>query len=317
MTLLNSPRSRIVVGSATIAIASLCLLFAHQISGAQAARQAALADDAHSTAQMLPRPDASPVVVELFTSEGCSSCPPADALLARLDRDQPVPGANIIVLGEHVDYWDYLGWHDRFSSALLTERQRKYQTFFNLGDIFTPQMVVNGAAQFAGNDDLGITKAIEAAAAAKPVPLQFTGVEVRRDSVAFTLQDGPDTPGSLNVYAALVDPVDTTEVRSGENGGRTLHHAGVVRALEQHASDWRMKNLGKHPEAPFTVQYREPANLDGMRLVVFVQSKPMGPILGAAQCLLSTAPVDSAAVRGETALISRCPAPAASATAAR
>src|SRR5437870_1199702 len=90
----------------------------------------------------------TPVVVELFTSEGCSDCPPADALLEKLIATQPVAGAEIIALGQHVDYWDRLGWKDRFSSAAVTKRQQQYQTRFNTDSIYTPQMVVDGRSEF-------------------------------------------------------------------------------------------------------------------------------------------------------------------------
>ena len=111
-------------------------------------------------AQTAPNQSRTPVLVELFTSEGCSSCPPADALLAKLSRDQPVASAQIIILGEHVDYWDHLGWRDRFSSAQYTERQRQYGSRLKVDDIYTPQMVVNGSEQFVGNDAAHALRAI-------------------------------------------------------------------------------------------------------------------------------------------------------------
>src|SRR5271163_1761135 len=102
----------------------------------------------------------TPVLVELFTSEGCSSCPPADALLAKLSRDQPLEGADIIVLEEHVAYWDGQGWHDRFSSHEYTDRQSEYCTRLGANDAYTPQMIVDGTAQFVGNDAQHALKAI-------------------------------------------------------------------------------------------------------------------------------------------------------------
>ncbi len=268
----------------------------------------------------------TPVVVELFTSEGCSSCPPADALLARLDRDQPIANADIVVLGEHVDYWDQLGWHDRFSSAYFTERQKEYQSFFKLDDIYTPQMVVGGSAQFTGSDSQGISGAIRKAAA-QTVQLELTSVEVHGNSVRFTLKDGPEThPEYVNVFAALVDPTDTTEVRAGENEGRTLHHAGVVRWIGLVGSSWHMKELGRHPfdfqaTLPMMSSVVGPSGMhqnvlitDGLRLVVFAQTKHIGLILGAASCVLSTGPRPAA----EAAFpANRCPSGPPNDTASR
>ena len=100
-----------------------------------------------------PRPSAPvPVIVELFTSEGCSSCPPADALLAQIEKLQPFRGVEVIPLGEHVDYWNQLGWADRFASAMFTARQEDYGRAFALESVYTPQMVVNGQAQALGSD---------------------------------------------------------------------------------------------------------------------------------------------------------------------
>src|SRR5947207_13661061 len=107
----------------------------------------------------------TPVVVELFTSEGCESCPPADLLLRQLASTQPVTRAQIIPLSLHVDYWDQLGWKDRFTSALLTNRQRVYGTRFNLDSVYTPQMVIDGRSELVGSDAGAARKAIAKAAA--------------------------------------------------------------------------------------------------------------------------------------------------------
>ena len=228
-----------------------------------------------------------PVLVELFTAEGCSSCPPADALLGRLDREQPLHGARIIVLGEHVDYWNSGGWQDRFSSAELTERQKEYQYVFKLNEVYTPQMVVNGTAQMNGADGKAIAAALEQAATSHPIPLQITGVQIDGKDVTFRLHDGmPATAQDVNVYAALVDPEDTTEVRAGENQGRTLQHVGVVRVLDRIGGSWHTQSLGAKPFA-FKGNVPGRSGLDGMRLVVFVQAKNNGPVLGADECLIA------------------------------
>src|SRR5271167_4307531 len=93
----------------------------------------------------------TPVVIDLFTSEGCSSCPPADALLVDLGRKSPPNGVKLILLGEHVDYWNYIGWTDRFSSAQFSQRQNSYATQLHLATVYTPQMVIDGHLQMVGN----------------------------------------------------------------------------------------------------------------------------------------------------------------------
>ena len=230
-----------------------------------------------------------PVLVELFTAEGCSSCPPADALLGVLDRQQPIPNARIIVLSEHVDYWNNGGWHDRFSSPEITERQKGYGDFFKLDDVYTPQMVVNGAVQLNGTDAQGIEAALLHAADSHPLPLQIASVQTRGKEVTFMLRNGmPATPKEVDVYAALVDPEDTTEVSAGENRGRTLQHFGVVRMLNQIGGSWHTQSLG---EKPFVIKadVSRRFNLEGMRLVVFAQTKHLGPVLGADACLIGSA----------------------------
>src|SRR5882724_13421492 len=112
-------------------------------------------------------PAATPVLVELFTSEGCSSCPPADLLLQRLQKTQPLKGIQVISLSEHVDYWNQLGWTDPFSSSFFSERQRRYAETFRGDGVYTPQMVVDGRAQLVGSDSQTALRAIAEAAKAR------------------------------------------------------------------------------------------------------------------------------------------------------
>src|SRR5213595_2786377 len=131
----------------------------------------------------------TPVVVELFTSEGCSSCPPADLLLRRLQQEQPIPGAQVITLSEHVDYWNQLGWTDPFSSSFFTSRQQIYARTIKSTDVYTPQMVVDGSAAFVGSDD---RKAFVAIMDAAKAPKAAIGLGCGRDPM--TLQVRIDSP---------------------------------------------------------------------------------------------------------------------------
>lgn len=271
-----------IVACAVFAAGVACWLCAGRNAVGAAARVEQARVDAESAAKV-------PVLVELFTSEGCSSCPPADALLGRLDREQPLRGAKIIVLSEHVDYWNNGGWQDRFSSAALTQRQQAYGDLFKLNDVYTPQMVVNGAAQMNGTDGKAIAAALEQASASHPISLEIASVVVRGKEVTFTIRNGMlSTPGDVNVYAALVDPEDTTKVGGGENHGRTLQHTGVVRVLDRVGTASRTRSLGEKPFV-FKGDVSGRSGLDGMRLVVFVQKKQIGPVLGADECLITSA----------------------------
>jgi hypothetical protein len=227
-----------------------------------------------------PQTNRTPVLVELFTSEGCSSCPPADALLAALDHDQPVAGAQIIVLGEHVDYWDGKGWHDRFSSHQYTDRQNQYVERLRVDSPFTPQMVVDGTDQFIGNDASHAHRSIEHAAQTTKINLTLSQpvLSGRNISASASIPTSTTAPLKGDLYAALVDPTDTTEVRGGENGGRRLQHAGVVRSLRRVGS---LKDLSTKPVS-FTLTAPADSKLDEMRVVVFAQSS-QGAVVGAAQ----------------------------------
>jgi hypothetical protein len=226
-----------------------------------------------------PQTNRTPVLVELFTSEGCSSCPPADALLAKLDHEQPINGAEIIVLGEHVDYWDNLGWHDRFSSHQYTERQSQYSARLNVDGVYTPQMIVNGTDQFVGNDSFHAHRAIQQAAQNTKVPLALSRpvVDGHKVSATITVPNSAAAHSNGDLFAALVDPVDVTDVRNGENGGRRLQHVGVVRNLQRVGS---LKDLGTGPVS-FSLNAPGDAKPNAMRLVVFAQQNSQGAVLGA------------------------------------
>ncbi|HUC77495.1 MAG TPA: DUF1223 domain-containing protein [Vicinamibacterales bacterium] len=182
-----------------------------------------------------------PIVVELFTSEGCSSCPPADTLLERLLDTQPLAGAQVIGLGEHVDYWDRLGWKDRFSSAALTKRQQVYGARFNTEDIYTPQMVVDGRTELVGSDASAARRALERAAGTPHGSVQIVAHDIDKAvtpgrsvlDVSVTTSDLPKISGGdrADVVIAVTEDHLRSEVTRGENHGRVLTHAAVVRYL--------------------------------------------------------------------------------------
>ena len=177
-----------------------------------------------------------PVVVELFTSEGCSSCPAADRLLARLEQTQPVAGAQVIAIEEHVDYWNQLGWNDPFSSPAYRARQNDYALAFHATDIFTPQMVVNGQTGFVGSDMNRAYHEIGAALPAATTQVALSANADPRDPDLLDLSVQVSNPKSAkwrdsNVYLAVTEKGLMTSVQGGENAGRTLRHSSVVRSF--------------------------------------------------------------------------------------
>jgi hypothetical protein len=220
----------------------------------------------------VPAAERVPVVVELFTSEGCSSCPPADALLAQLSREQ-AGAAEIIALGEHVDYWNELGWKDRFAARQYTQRQEEYARRFNLDSVYTPQMVIDGRKEFVGNDQSAVRRLIaEATRTRKPVEVNLE-LDGNQANVALK-QSGT---GTAAVLLAVTEDNLTTQVGSGENGGRRLVHQAVVRSFRQ---------IGTLHGSSFAG--REPLKLDNawvrsnVRVLVLAQDPSTGAILGAA-----------------------------------
>lgn len=172
----------------------------------------------------------TPVVVELFTSEGCSSCPSADDALARLSRTQPVDGVEFIALGFHVDYWDGLGWKDPYGLPLCAERQRRYAGLNGDNSLYTPQMVVDGQRTFVGDESKARAVATERARQPK-VPLRLSA-PVEGDAVVVRVRLDAAPPPGTELWVALTEDGLSSRVTRGENAGRTLAHAAVVRAWE-------------------------------------------------------------------------------------
>lgn len=168
-----------------------------------------------------------PVVVELFTSEGCSSCPGADAALRELEAAQSVPGAEVIALGEHVDYWNHLGWKDAFSSPAHTARQRQYAQRFGSG-AYTPQAVVSGTYELVGSRTGALAEAVAKAATAPQAALELT---VTGNRAQVRVRSLPAHTPAAEVLLAVTESGLASQVGRGENSGRLLRHAAVVRQL--------------------------------------------------------------------------------------
>jgi hypothetical protein len=175
--------------------------------------------------------ETAPVVIELFTSQGCSSCPPADALLTEL-ADQP----GIIALSYHVDYWDYIGWKDPFSSPVATQRQRDYGSSLSLRYVYTPQLVIDGRRELVGSHRGDVLLEIEEAAkAGKAVSLSIEGNTLSEPTVNFSNE--LPLGGSATLWVAVFDEQHETEIQRGENKGLFMVNKHVVRGLER-VGEW-------------------------------------------------------------------------------
>jgi hypothetical protein len=223
-----------------------------------------------------------PVLVELFTSEGCSSCPPADVALARLEREQPAAGAQVIALELHVDYWNSLGWSDPFSSADFTARQEDYARAFHLNSVYTPQLVVDGQKQLVGGSN-AVSQIAEAARQSKwPIRISIGARSPRSIQVQLdTRPAAPTSPGDeAELWLAITEASLETDVRRGENAGRRLKHAAVVRRLKRLAA---LPSGGTEPATFTSSEGLDPSWAQGnLRVAAFIQERRSRRVLGAA-----------------------------------
>jgi hypothetical protein len=220
----------------------------------------------------------SPVLIELFTSEGCSDCPPADELLQQVSGHKTAEGQLIVGISEHVSYWNGLGWKDPFSSELYTGRQNSYSGHFGLSSVYTPQMVVNGREQFVGSDRRALQAALTAESQRKQIMLHIDSAQLAQGSITFTYSASAlPAKGSLQLVAVLVDDVDRSNVLRGENSGRELTHVAVARALAPlgalHEAEQRSVTL------PLPASFQSNAGT-GHHLVLFAQQNGDGAVMG-------------------------------------
>lgn len=243
---------------------------------------AAILPLAHARSADNPPAAAVPIVIELFTSEGCSSCPPADVFVQKLDTYQPIQGAQLIVLSEHVTYWDQQGWKDPNSSTALTERQSSYEGELGQKEVFTPQMIINGNQQVSLENPQHIQDVLEKERADPRIPVRITSVSVdpQNPSVVRAHVEADINSGKHNadVYVALAFDRVESQVLRGENGGKHLVHVGVVQQLTKVGK----LSKGKSFSDDVQLKLKPGEDLKNLRLVAFIQESGPGRLLGAA-----------------------------------
>jgi hypothetical protein len=228
------------------------------------------------TAMDAPAPKV--VLVELFTSEGCSSCPPADDLLRQVNGTQTTGGQLVVGISEHVTYWNGLGWSDPFSSPAYTDRQNAYSERFHLEGVYTPQMVINGAEQIVGSDRVALVRAVQAEQAPHPrVSLRILSLNLAGNTLAVNFSVSGDVPAQgADLMAVLADDSDRSNVLRGENSGQNLEHVAVARSISRVA---KLRSAGVQ-----RVQVQIPATFQAAQkhhLILFAQTPGNGRVLGA------------------------------------
>jgi hypothetical protein len=239
------------------------------------------------SASALPAPLPGAIVLaELFTSEGCSSCPPADELLSRLTRQQPLGGITILGMSEHVDYWNDLGWTDPFSSADYSRRQSDYLSRLPNGagnSVYTPQMVIDGAAEAVGSDASDVSRKIALAAARQKAAIRLTTLPSQAGSLQ--LQIKVEIPQEItaaepsDILVAVTEDNLSSAVRHGENSGRHLEHTAVVRHLQSVAVLKGQEREWSGTASIAVAPEWKPADL---KAIAFLQEQRSRHILGAA-----------------------------------
>jgi hypothetical protein len=212
-----------------------------------------------------------PVLVELFTSEGCSSCPPADEVLRKMHDMHTQAGTLIVTLSEHVTYWNHDGWTDPFSDQIFTDRQSAYEERLKVSEAYTPQVVVMGSAQLNGTDGYNILKAVDAAkSAAVTLQIEPPKVDGKKAEVTFSVAGALPKKGA-DVFAVVTDDEATTNVLRGENKGVTITHVSVARSLVKVAT---IKDTVSH-----TATVTLPVSSGGHHLVLIAQEPGVGKVL--------------------------------------
>jgi len=224
----------------------------------------------------LPVADKGFAVVELFTSEGCSSCPPADAVVAKIEKESA--GKPIYILAFHVDYWNRLGWKDVFSSAAYSERQNQYAQWLNLSSVYTPQVVVNGRTEFVGSEEGTLRNAIKTNLQKEAVAqINLSNVKFDHNKAELQYQTQGKTANSI-LLLAIVQKSAATKVERGENAGHTLSHVQIVRGIES------VSLKGSNGSA--SIEVPKGFDTNGSQIIAFLQNTTTGEITGATKASL-------------------------------
>ncbi|WP_158991988.1 thioredoxin family protein [Mucilaginibacter sp. L196] len=216
-------------------------------------------------------------VIELFTSEGCSSCPPADAVVAKVEKESA--GKPIYILAFHVDYWNRLGWKDVFSSAAYSQRQNQYARWLNLSSVYTPQIVVNGRTEFVGSEEGTLRNAIKINLAKNAsAQISLSDITINQNKAELRYQTQGETANSV-LLLAVVQKSAQTKVERGENSGRTLLHVQIVRGIESIPL--------KGDKGIATIELPKDFDAHGSEIIAFVQNTADGEITGATKSVLN------------------------------
>lgn len=211
-------------------------------------------------------------VLELFTSEGCSSCPPADALLTKLSKEY---NGKVYALGFHVDYWNRLGWIDSFSNASYSRRQESYATQFHLNSIYTPQLVINGKSELVGSDERKANSIVSKELQNAESATIKVNAKTNNNRVSVSYMLDKNSTGILNI--ALVQLQANTDVKNGENGGHVLHHINVVR-------DFKTVNVSNITSGTINLDAPKSFTAKDFKVIVYLQNKNDLSITGASEC---------------------------------
>jgi hypothetical protein len=233
---------------------------------------------AQPTATSKPSPT-SVVIVELFTSEGCSSCPPADRLLRQVHLKETGADQLIVGISEHVTYWNSLGWKDPYSAQVFTDRQSVYASRLSPEGSYTPQMIVNGRDQFVGGDGGALESALQSDARRPHADLRIVSSALSENGIDATFSFSGQAKKPLDLIAVVTDDTDRSNVLRGENSGRLLEHVSVARTLVKVATISGDTEKSIHLAIPEALKPKSGA---GHHLVLFVQEPHQGAIVGAA-----------------------------------